>query len=107
MSIWSGKIEDDAAGRKSRSAFIAQAAFWFAAFKFLVSGVSMEVKFHGYELLKMHFGSVDAALLGAFLLPCLALYWGRRASDSWPLGKGIVNSQVPTPSSTQASNPVG
>lgn len=77
MSLLSGKLNDPAAGRESRSAFIAQAAFWFAAVKFLVSGVTIKVGQHNLNL-----GTTDAALLGAFLVPCLALYWGRRAW--WP-----------------------
>jgi hypothetical protein len=71
---FAGKTYDAAAGRESRSAFIAQAAFWFSAFKFLTSGVTVKVGSHQVSL-----GTTDATLLGAFLAPCLALYWGRRA----------------------------
>jgi hypothetical protein len=77
MGLLSGKINDPAAGRESRSAFIAQAAFWFAAFKFLVSGVSLKIWSQQISL-----GNTDAALLGAFLLPCLSLYWARRRWES-------------------------
>lgn len=72
-------IEDGAAGRKSRSAFIALGAFWFSAFKFLVSGATLRL---GKEF-SVAFGSVDAGLMGAFLGVCLSLYCGRRLSDSW------------------------
>ena len=74
MSLLSGKLNDPASGRESRSAFIAQAGFWFAAFKFLASGVTVKIGPHQINL-----GTTDAALLGAFLVPCLTLYWGRRA----------------------------
>lgn len=72
-------IEDGASGRKSRSAFIALAAFWFSAFKFLFSGASIKFS-HEFSITC---GSVDAGLMGAFLGTCLALYGGRRFSDSW------------------------
>ena len=90
MSLLSGKINDPAAGRESRSAFIAQAAFWFAAVKFLASGVTIKVGHHNISL-----GTTDAALLGAFLVPCLALYWGRRA---WgPPREGPLKIDQPAP----------
>jgi hypothetical protein len=85
MGLLSGKINDPAAGRESRSAFIAQAAFWFAAFKFLVSGVSLKIWSQQISL-----GTTDAALLGAFLLPCLSLYWARRRWDA-PRQESIKN----------------
>ncbi|MFA5381847.1 MAG: hypothetical protein WC356_01690 [Candidatus Micrarchaeia archaeon] len=71
-------IQDGAAGRKSRSAFIALAAFWFAGFKFLFSGATIKL----YEHVSVNFGNVDAALMGAFLGSCLALYGGRRFTDA-------------------------
>jgi len=80
VSKWfAGKTYDLAAGRESRSAFIAQAAFWFAACKFLASGVTVKIWQHQISL-----GTTDAGLLAAFLIPCLALYWGRRVYG--PLG---------------------
>ena len=88
--VFSGQAYDPASGRESRSAFIAQAAFWLSAVKLFMNGVS--VKVWG---LSVNLGTIDAALLGAFLIPCLALYWGRRASDShFNLGLG---TQAPTP----------
>ncbi|MHB9075238.1 MAG: hypothetical protein ACYC6G_17160 [Desulfobaccales bacterium] len=79
MGILSGKTYDPAAGRDSRSAFIAQSAFWLAAGKFLANGVTIRLWGHLLNL-----GTVDAALLGAFLIPCLALYWGRRSLSFGP-----------------------
>jgi len=70
-----GTVYDEAAGRESRSAFIAMVAFWICAVKFLTNGVVFHVMGHEF-----HCGTVDAALLGAFLAPCLALYWGRRVT---------------------------
>jgi len=84
LSLFSGKIFDPAAGRQSRSAFIAQAAFWFAAFKFLTSGMSLKL-----GAFQINLGTTDAALLGAFLAPCLALYWGRRVYGPRDAGKGL------------------
>jgi len=74
MGLLSGKTYDTAAGRESRSAFIAMAAFWICALKFIANGVSFRIFSHAINL-----GTVDAALMGAFLVPCLALYWGRRS----------------------------
>ncbi|MBW1992516.1 MAG: hypothetical protein JRI59_10485 [Deltaproteobacteria bacterium] len=71
-------IHDEAAGRRSRSALVAMAAFWFASFKFLLSGATLIIWGHTIE-----FGEVDAVLLGAFLTPCFALYFGRRATDAY------------------------
>jgi hypothetical protein len=73
MKLFSGKTYDAAAGRESRSAFIAQAAFWFAALRFVTHDMSFKI-----GAWQIHFGKMDAALLGAFLLPCLSLYFGRR-----------------------------
>lgn len=73
MNWFSGKTYDAAAGRESRSAFIAQAAFWIAAVRFLTSGVT--IKIGTWTLILT---PIDPMLLGAFLAPCLALYWGRR-----------------------------
>jgi hypothetical protein len=71
------EMYDRAAQRRSRSAFIAMAAFWFSATKFLLSGVVLRISEH----YSFNFGTTDAGLLGAFLAPCLALYLGRRHSD--------------------------
>jgi hypothetical protein len=92
MGIVSGKTYDPAAGRESRSAFIAQAAFWLAAGKFLLNGVTVKP----WREFSVNFGTVDAALLAAFLLPCLALYWGRRSFTfghrDLPITPGDLNS---------------
>lgn len=79
MKWFKGTLNDAAAGRESRSAFIAQAAFWIAAVRFLTSGLSLKI-----GTWTMNLGTVDAMLLGAFLAPCLALYWGRRSVPGQP-----------------------
>ncbi len=79
MSLLSGQTYDTAAGRESRSAFIALTAFWICAVKFVMNGVSFHVFGHDVSL-----GTVDAELIGAFLAPCLALYWGRRSMHFGP-----------------------
>jgi len=83
-------VEDGAAGRKSRSAFIALAAFWFSAMKFMFSGATLKI---GRDI-TIAFGTVDAALMGAFLGACLGLYGGRRLSDSWE-NRGTYKPQDP------------
>ena len=80
MGILNGKTYDPAAGRESRSAFIAQTAFWITALKFVFNGAS--IKLAAGRVIDM--GTVDAALLAAFLVPCLALYWGRRSLTFGP-----------------------
>jgi len=71
--LFSGKTFDAAVGRESRSAFIAQAAFWFAALRFMTHDMSVKVgAFH------FAFGKMDPMLMAGFLLPCLSLYFGRR-----------------------------
>jgi hypothetical protein len=94
VSLLSGKIFDPAAGRESRSAFIAQAAFWFAAFKFLTSGVNLKLGAYHINL-----GSTDATLLAAFLVPCLALYWGRRVYG--PMGNKRPEPGVTVPGNSE------
>jgi hypothetical protein len=73
--LMDGTVYDEASGRESRSAFIAMAAFFICAVKFLTNGVTFHLFGHTFQC-----GTVDAALLGAFLAPCLALYWGRRVT---------------------------
>ncbi len=70
---------DAAAGRESLSAWIAKAAFWASLFKFLVNGATL----HWGHDQSIDLGTVDAALLGAFLGTCFALYFGRRFTDAW------------------------
>lgn len=91
MKLFSGKTYDEAAGRESRSAFIAQAAFWFAAIRFVTHDMSF--KFGAWAV---NFGKMDAALLGAFLLPCLSLYFGRRLFPG-PECKSGAPSAAPVP----------
>lgn len=92
MSLFSGKTYDVAAGRESRSAFIAVVAFWFCAFRFATHDLSLKVG-HWFEI---HFGKMDASLLAAFLLPCLSLYFGRRLfPDGLQMTKGPM---APPPS---------
>lgn len=99
MGFLNGKAYDQAAGRESRSAFIAMAAFWFAAFKFLTSGMSVQL----WRGCQIHLGTVDAALLGAFLVPCLGLYWGRRFTDEG----ARLRQEKPFCSDTQNGPPSG
>lgn len=96
MKWFSGKTYDAAAGRESRSAFIAQAAFWIAAVRFLTSGLSLKIGAWSITL-----GSVDAMLLGTFLTPCLALYWGRRSLP------GPVENHHPPAASGVPGEPAG
>ncbi len=107
MKWFSGKTYDQAAGRESRSAFIAQAAFWFGAFKFLTNGMTIRL-WRDYQI---NFGTTDAALLGVFLGTCLGLYWGRRHTDSQAImTRGLPDTQQqefmkPPPGASDA--PVG
>jgi len=71
-------LKDEAVGRKSRSAFIAMAAFWISAIKFIFS--DMTITYHTSTVVQV--GKLDAALLGAFLFTCLSLYFGRRYTDA-------------------------
>jgi hypothetical protein len=93
MKFFKAEVFDKAAGRESRSAFIAMCAFWVSALRFIFSDCSVNLYGHALRL-----GAVDAALMGAFLAPCLALYWGRRNTDarscgasSHPTDLSIVN----------------
>lgn len=79
MNFFSGKTYDIAAGRESRSAWIAMGAFWICAVKFVLNGVTIQLFGHTFNM-----GTVDAGLIGAFLAPCLALYWGRRSMPGCP-----------------------
>jgi len=92
-------IQDGAAGRESRSAWIALVAFWISAFKFLVNG--MTVKFWGNHI---DLGTVDAALLGAFLGTCLTLYFGRRFIDAWE-HRGISTEALRPPEARPEPGP--
>ena len=89
MRWFAGKAYDPAAGRESRSAFIAQAAFWISAGKFLTNGMTFKLWGQTFNL-----GTVDAGLLGAFLVPCLALYWGRRSAHFGLSASEPTSSQV-------------
>ena len=71
-------INDTASGRKSFTALIAWWAFLISAFKFIFSGAVVTWG----PTRSIHFGSVDAGLMGAFLGACLALYGGRRYTDT-------------------------
>lgn len=87
-------LMDEAAGRRSRSALVAMAAFWIGAFKFLFSGAIISIKTVG---ISVNFGTTDALLLGAFMIPCFGLYWGRRATDAYVRVKDAGRPKRPHP----------
>ena len=99
MKLFSGKTYDAAAGRESRSAFIAQAAFWFAALRFVTHDMSFKI-----GAWQIHFGKMDPMLMGAFLLPCLSLYFGRRLFPG-PM-ESKIKEAVPHPAELK-TGPVG
>lgn len=73
-----GFAYDEATQRKSSSLFIAKAAFWICAFRVITHDWGFKLARGKEIVLEVTFGKMDAALVGAFLLPCLSLYFGRR-----------------------------